>query len=93
MKVVAGVALTLNLGKDIYLVRRLDSLSKTAFLTREHDPWLRGGKRVRDLSLIAKGAPPHANVSEDVSMSRVGECMGHGGVALPGQMPRFLDLG
>jgi DNA invertase Pin-like site-specific DNA recombinase len=40
--------------KDIYLVRRVDSVSKTAFLTKEHDPWLRRGKRVRDLSLLRK---------------------------------------
>ncbi len=40
--------------KDIYLVPRVDSPSKTAFLTKEHDPWLRRGKRIRDLSLLRK---------------------------------------
>jgi len=38
--------------KDIYLVRQVDSLCKTGFLTKEHDPWLKRGKRIRDLSQL-----------------------------------------
>jgi DNA invertase Pin-like site-specific DNA recombinase len=40
--------------KDIHLVRRVDSSCKTGFLTKEYDPWLKRGKRVRDLSLLRK---------------------------------------
>jgi DNA invertase Pin-like site-specific DNA recombinase len=40
--------------KDIYLVRLVESSSTNAFLIREQDPWLRRGKRVRDLSLLRK---------------------------------------
>ncbi len=40
--------------KDVYLARRVDSLCKFGFLTREHDPWLKGCKRIRDLSQLRK---------------------------------------
>lgn len=40
--------------KDIYLVRRVDSSCKVGFLTKEHDPWLKRGKRIRDLSRLRK---------------------------------------
>jgi hypothetical protein len=38
----------------MYLVREIDSSCKTGFLTKEHDPWLKRGKRIRDLSLLRK---------------------------------------
>lgn len=50
--------------KDIYLLRRIDSSSSYAFLTKEQDPWLRRGKRVRDLSLLRKMLDRMLNVSE-----------------------------
>jgi hypothetical protein len=40
--------------KDVYLLRRIDSSCKTVFLTKENDPWLKKGKRIRDLSLLRK---------------------------------------
>ena len=40
--------------KDVYLLRRIDSSCKTVFLTKGNDPWLKKGKRIRDLSLLRK---------------------------------------
>jgi DNA invertase Pin-like site-specific DNA recombinase len=50
--------------KDIHLVTRVDSASKTAFLTKEHDPWLRQGKQVRDLSRLRKILDRMLNLSQ-----------------------------
>jgi DNA invertase Pin-like site-specific DNA recombinase len=50
--------------KDIYLVRRVDSSGKTAFLTKEHDPWLKRAKRIRDLSHLRKMLTQMLSVSE-----------------------------
>ena len=49
---------------DIYLLRRVDSSCKTGFLTKEHDPWLKRGKRIRDFSLLRKMLDRMLNVSE-----------------------------
>jgi hypothetical protein len=50
--------------KDFYLVRRVDSSCKTGFLTKEHDPWLKQCKPVRDLSLMRTMLDRLLNLSE-----------------------------
>jgi DNA invertase Pin-like site-specific DNA recombinase len=53
--------------KDIYLVRRIDSSRNTEFLIKDHDPWLKEGKRIRKLSLLRKVLDRMLNASEPIA--------------------------
>jgi hypothetical protein len=56
-----------NSVKDIHLEQRVDSSCKTGLVTKEHDAWLTGCKRVRDLSLLRKMLDRMLNVSESAA--------------------------
>lgn len=52
---------------DFYLMPRIDTSCKTGFWLRESDPWLKRGKRIRDLSLLRKMLDGMLGVSDSTS--------------------------